>query len=477
MAAAITCASCQRPLRIPENVLGRLVHCPLCLEEFVARADPAAEAAVRDIEKSPQRTAARSQPIAAPIINKLEIKVEEGEEIPAWIEPDVETALPKKPAREVRPVQSLVFPVLVTRDPDRILRGRMEAELRTDGLYLRKPRQAMAFAAVGGGACYLGTNRLVVTIEGRDVELTVVKPWTSVYHLARDTAGFLDGKGAFPDGRVYQAPWLLYALPFLFVVLPFAACPFDLLTDGCGGVLLWCLIAAVLAGATFAVLLQPRLLPRTRLIGAGALVGLGALIYLLAFFFTPSDAVDASLWRTYMPPEGGFHVKLPGSPAFTRKPTGAFIADPAHDTVTYTVDVKGSEVRFAVSVSVNPTLNGGLNQFFGNDINNIQAINDARNRLQQEYLLTFPTGRDVTVSPINGLPYHEVSYRTGPDLAGQLTAPDRTLVARIYVVAGRTYTLVVVGPKVRADSPDALKFFDSLQINQPVIGNPWLPGR
>ena len=51
------------------------------------------------------------------------------------------------------------------------------------------------------------------------------------------------------------------------------------------------LIAGVLAIISFSVVNQPRLTPRTRLIAAGSLVGLGALIYLLAFFFTPSDAV------------------------------------------------------------------------------------------------------------------------------------------------------------------------------------------
>ena len=61
MSAAITCASCNRPLRVPESVLGQTVQCPLCLDEFIARTDLAAEAAAR---AAAPRRAARPRPIA-----------------------------------------------------------------------------------------------------------------------------------------------------------------------------------------------------------------------------------------------------------------------------------------------------------------------------------------------------------------------------------------------------------------------------
>ena len=142
----------------------------------------------------------------------------------------------------------------------------MDAELIDRGLHLRKPRQPSAFAAVGGKARYLGANRLVVTVEGREVELVVEKRWTSTYHLARDVAGFLDGQRVFPDARIYGVSWYLFVLPALFVALPFAAIPFGLLTDGCLGGFLWCLIAAVLAGISFLIAVQPR--PATRAPGS-----------------------------------------------------------------------------------------------------------------------------------------------------------------------------------------------------------------
>ena len=293
--------------------------------------------------------------------------------------------------------------------------------------------------------------------------------------MAQDTAGFLGGASAFPDGRAYDIPWYLYALPTIFAVLPFAACPFDLLADGGFGVLLWCSIAIGLAFAAFVCVAPPRHMPRTRLVCASSIVGLGVLIYLFAFFAKPSDSVDASLWRTYVPPDGGFRVKLPGSPIVTRNRAGAFIADPDEDTVSYTLDVKEPEVRFIVADSPAVTTEVGLNQLPGGNINN-KAGNDAKMRLQQEFPLAYPgvaPGYAKGETPIYGLPYYYVTYQTGPDLAGRFTATNRTLEACIYIAPGRTYTLVIVGPNVRAHSPDALKFFDSFQIIPPIPGGGW----
>jgi hypothetical protein len=459
MTAAIKCACCKRPLRVPENVLGRLVQCPLCLDEFVAQADPAAEAAARAVEAPAKRAAAQQQPVVVSAPNEQETEAEEIEEIPAWVEAEAETAPPKKRTRVTQPVKALIFPVLVTRDPDRILRGRMEAELTADGLYLRQPRQAPAFAAAGGGARYLGANRLVVTVEGREVEFKVVKPWTSVYHLARDAAGYLDGKGDFPNGRTYAVPWILYALPPVFAALPFAACPFGLLTDGCGGVFLWCLIAAALGAAAFTIGTQPRLLPRTRLTWAASLVGLGALIYLLAFIFTPSYSVDPSLWRTYVPRDGSFRLKIPGSPTVIERRNQLFIPDANNDVaVTYSVDVKEPEVSFAVTDFPSHSTDGGFNQFPGGTIGIYQILKEAKNRLEMEHPLLYQTGPDGVISHANGAPYYDLTYQDGA------VRWNRVLAARIYVAMGRTYTLTVVGPKVRAGSADVLKFFDSFQI-------------
>ena len=457
MSAAIICSSCNRPLRVPETVLGQAVQCPLCLDEFVAQADPAAEAAARAAEPPARRAAPKPELVAARGADGDEppVVAEVVEEEPVWVEPVAEVAPEKKAGRAPAGARSIRFPVLVTRDPDRVLRGRMDAELVENGLHLRKPRQPAAFAAVGR-ARYLGGNRLAVTVEGRDVELVVEKSWTSTYHLARDVAGFLDGRHAFPDARAYGIPWYLYVLPALFVVLPFAAIPFGLLTDGCLGGFVWCLIAAVLAGVTLLVVVQPRLRPRARLIGAGGLIGLGAAICLIAIPLTPRYTIDPLLWKSYTPPDGGFTVLTPGTPTQTRV-GGAFAAD------KYSTSVESPDVTFTVYAAPEQADNnfGGFQPF--NSGPNSTAIHNAQSLLQQEFYLGFQYPQtDRYVSTYSGQPYQEYYYVISNNY-GAGTSAGKSLAARVYVVNGMTYTLAVFGPRVRADGADVLKFFSSFK--------------
>ena len=461
MSAAVICTTCQRPLRVPDEVLGRLVQCPLCLDEFVAQADPAAEAAARAAEP-PRRAAPPPIPAAVTDAAPAPAAVMESEEEPVEVQPVTEAV----PARKAAPLRALVFPVLVTRDPDRVLRGRMDGELTADGLHLRKTRMPPAFAAVGGRARYLGGNRLVVTVEGREVELSVVKPWTSTYHLAKDTAAFLNGKGDFPDGRAYSIPWFLYAIPPLFIALPFAAAPFGLVTDGCLGAFLWTVAALVLGGLALAVALQSRLKPRARLIGGLGLLGLGALLPLLAIPITPSYTVDAALWRSYSSPNGDFTVLMPGAPTVgvpVGLPSGALRDDGMRRK--YTVAVTNPDVQFAVFVTPAPVNDPNFVQPWFNQ--NTQAVEDAKQALQQEYGSN-GSGSIVQQWPErdpyqSGRQWHEVTYRVYPGWNGR-DAQQRTLVARIAVVNGKTYALAAIGPRFKADGSDMLRFFNSIQF-------------
>ena len=53
MSAAVTCTSCNRPLHVPEAVLGCTVRCPLCQDEFVAQPDPAAAGLLIEALRTP----------------------------------------------------------------------------------------------------------------------------------------------------------------------------------------------------------------------------------------------------------------------------------------------------------------------------------------------------------------------------------------------------------------------------------------
>jgi hypothetical protein len=467
MSAAITCCSCNRPLKVPESVLGHTVQCPLCLDEFIARADPAAEAAARAAEPPPRRTS-KPQTVVAAVRTELAPEqaplaqiVEEEPAAPAVLE-----ALPVAPsAPKSGPKRAFVFPVMVTRDPDRVLRGLMDGELTAEGLYLRKLRQPPAFAARGARARYLGANRLTVTVEGREIEMTVNKKGSSNYHLAQDTAAFLSGKGEYPKARSYHLPWYLFAFPWLFLALPFAASPFGLLTDGCLGAFLWTVVALVLAGATLVIVAQARLRPRARLNAGVVLLGVGVMLPLLAIPLTPSYTVDPALWTMYTPPDKEFTVLLPDVARIGRGTPGE---DPA--AKEYFVDVQQPEIHFRVYVSLEPKTNNFANL---RSAENEQAVNAAKTLLMQEYNLNDYEWNIDQMGNQRGAPYRELFCqipRYGGLYAGQ------SLAARVYVVNGKVFTLTAIGPRVRLDGADVVKFFDSANF-PPTLTKPGAPPR
>ena len=74
-----------------------------------------------------------------------------------------------------------------------------------------------------------------------------------------------------------------------------------------------------------------------------------------------------------------------------------------------------------------------------------------------------------------GQPYQEYLYVVSTMYGGP--SAGKSLAARVYVVNGMTYTLAVFGPRVKADGPDVLKFFNSFRIKASAsrIPKPALP--
>jgi hypothetical protein len=477
MPAAVTCATCNRPLQVPESALGRTVQCPLCLDEFVAQPDPAAaaaaEAAAREAETAARRNAAKAAAVAAVTASPAPAPAPAEDEILEAIPVAAAAGGPAKAAPKAGPERkSFVFPVLVSRDPDRVLRGRMDAELTGDGLYLRRPRQAPAFAAVGAPARYLGGSRLVVTVEGREVELSVVQPRASVHHLAQDAAAFLNGRRALPAPRDYHLPWYLFALPAAAVLLPVVGIAMQLLVEGVGGGFLWVFLGGVTAGLTFAVAKQAWLRPRGRLIGAGAVVGLacaGLLIAAVASLVTPSPyAIDPTVWTSYTPPNAVYKAQWPGRPQrdYTQ---GAYNN---YNVEVYTVSPNGY-CTFAVLEMTPAAGNFGAPP---PQANTYQATEDAKgllrlyltknsntNNYPSSYYPTLALETSRIVSLPGGVQGSEVVYT--------FTKPhekDREVVARFFAANGKVYVLFAMGPKYKATSDDVVKFLNSFQLTAPA---------
>ncbi len=88
MQTTIPCPSCQRELRLPEYLLGKLVKCPVCGMTFTASLEPPA------VIREPIQPAGRSNP--SPTLEDYP------EESPDWNQEDYEDRPPRRRPRRTR---------------------------------------------------------------------------------------------------------------------------------------------------------------------------------------------------------------------------------------------------------------------------------------------------------------------------------------------------------------------------------------
>ena len=232
MSAAITCTSCNRPLRVPESVLGQTVQCPLCLDEFIAQADPAAEAAARAAEPPARRAAPSPNGVAAHVADDRGAARRRGRGGRAGLGRAGRRGRAGEDGRLARTAEgrTFAFPVLVTRDPDRVLRGRMDGELTDRGSSpAANPRNRPPSPP---SAARPATRRQPPRRHRRGPRRS---SWSSTSRgpptitWPATWPAFLNGQRGFPRPPGLRLPWYLYCLPALFLALPFAAGPFGLL--------------------------------------------------------------------------------------------------------------------------------------------------------------------------------------------------------------------------------------------------------
>ena len=240
MTVAITCNGCNRPLRVADKLIGQTVRCPLCVEIFVAEPAPdqglaAPPPPVTTRDRSPQASSLQSGP------NGLALAEVQVAEQPAG-------GLLAVPAVETRSFKPISLGVEFIHDPDRLFRGRAEAELTSDGLRLRlRSRRDFWVPARGSQpARYIGANRIVLFLDGREVTIALTKQCTDLNHLAANVTAFLNGERTGLDLADYRLPRLLALMPWLALAIPFIAIWLKLPggVSG-GGRFLWFLLAAL----------------------------------------------------------------------------------------------------------------------------------------------------------------------------------------------------------------------------------------
>jgi hypothetical protein len=412
---------------------------------FIAEADPSqppplAKPALR------QRAAAAERAEAAVAILD--------EEIPAATEP-----LPDAPTRPTKPFKAVPFAVLFTRDPDRLFKGRAEADLSLDGLRvrLRNRRDLWVSVCSAHPARYVGGNRVVVFLDGREVTLTLVKARTDLNKLARDVAAFLNGGRAELKSRDYRLPWKLTLVPWLALAVPCLA----IWTGTLGGVhgggrFLWFFIAGIAVLVGVKTMRREALSTGRRVAAAGITVGFcffllgGAFAFRLAYPTT----VPTSDWRPFTPMATGgtgCRVLMPGMPSTL----GQTMVAGVNNTSVYTVNYYALDKTFELTVG---TINRA--QIVGGENDNF-VLQDRRRMLENE-VLSFGAGatnRVVTKAGAHGL---QVVMKV-PPFRGVRGHHD-TMVSRLFVSGDQLFTLSVSGEYVDADDLDAKKFFDSLDF-------------
>src|SRR5262249_53356067 len=187
--------------------------------------------------------------------------------------------------------------------PDRLLRGRAEAEIGLEGLRVRLRGRRDLYATVCGPhpARYLGDNQIAVHLDGREIVLTLLRASTDLTRLARDTVTFLNGEKPGLDVRDYRLPWRMRLAPWLAVAVPFLAIWFRTLGGIHNGArFLWFLLALVVVFLGYRMLRREALSTRRRVVWLGIVVGGfflllgGAWAYRLANPLT----VPKHLWRS-----------------------------------------------------------------------------------------------------------------------------------------------------------------------------------
>ena len=442
MTVAITCAGCRRSLRVPEGQVGQTIRCPLCIETFVAEADPNQPPPA---QKSPPR--------------KLVVATLADDTVVATAEPDAVPSnepLADAPTRPTKPFKTVPFGVVFLHDPDRLLRGRVEAELTLDGLRVRlRSRHALWVPVLGPHpARYLGGNRLAVFLDGREVTVALVKERTDLNRLARDVADFLNGRRAAIKGRAYALPWKLTLMPWLALAVPFLAIWLRVLggIHG-GGRFLWFLVAgvAVLCGIKF--MRRESLSTGRRVAVAGMAAGCCFLLLAGAFGYRllHPNTVPSEAWRQFAPPGQGCRLLMPGVPQQSLQQVANVL-----NTVVHTVMVNEPEKTFSLSIGTverNPMVQGDRD-----------LLEACRRDLERE-VLGYRYGKSEVVVLKSG----EVGVQVEMTLTGYIARGHRgTQISRLFLSGDQLYVLSVSGEDVDTDDPDVKKFFGSFLLGKPT---------
>ena len=295
MQVNVSCPDCARQLRLPEEVMGQSVRCPLCKVVFTARnpdAMPVASAAVEE-----------DLPLLALVEDDVTPHEEPRRRVrsrrPALEREDRDD---RRPARRPSPTRG--FALFVHRDPHDKLAGEFEAEFDADGLTFWRGRGREIDVPLGSKVEYLGDGRLLVEVEGRKVEASTVHRDGLHDELAREVADVI-GKRDEPFRMPVKPRGKVVWLALVPLALPLLAWAFGDEVAGLGGVIAFSIIGVVLMSLALIFVMQRRMATSKRAWTAIGLTLGGFFVLAIALRIDhsgpPEPPTDFSHWMAFAP--------------------------------------------------------------------------------------------------------------------------------------------------------------------------------
>ncbi len=127
-----------------------------------------------------------------------------------------------------------------------------------------------------------------------------------------------NGRGPRNHGR----PWYLWLTMLMPLALPGFAVPLNVYPQGSAGVALWTSVGVGLSCICLLLALIRDWPGYARLLIHGGCTGIGCLLIPFCMFIglvARGPSIDATAWKEFTPPEGGFRVEMPGTPTLRRQ--------------------------------------------------------------------------------------------------------------------------------------------------------------
>jgi hypothetical protein len=467
MQMVVPCCQCSRQLRLPREVIGSAVSCPLCKTVFLTRAidDDHAEAIPMphtprhlelDADDAPllPHEKLRERPMdALPAEDVGSYALQDGNDEPPREEKRQRRRPPSRRPREKeaedddgraprrhRGEAFANFDLFVHYDPDERLHGRFHAEADTEGLLIWRGKGRVLEVPTGAACEYLGQGKLLVAIEGRKVVVTPLHPDGLNDELAREVASFLDKQQdsfAMPERPRGKVVWL----SILPLFLPLIAVIFGKAIGGVLGFFLWGFFGVALALACYLITIQRNWSRERRAWGA-------ILISIVGFFAvgiglsmdTSQSPPKAQLgpWCVHAPLDSGFRVEMPGRP---QKGLSAKVSLPPTLPNTYYVEGPGGDTA-VVAFGDAPNV-ADVKQYLGSMGQSLATSNSG----------VVKSSRDLTLDGKLGSEFHIDSQGRGP------------ILARVYHMNHRTFAVVFVAKTLSRTGPEATRFVDSFAFD------------